>query len=245
MEGITTPPQEAALGSYITPLLVSVVGIVSASLAVVIYHLIIIKYCQREQPHRQEQDQDQTTNTLEMGLDDEALKTIPILFYTSSIRDLFRMDLSECVVCLGQIEVGDLIRWLPNCKHVFHVPCIDDWLHAHANCPICRAPVVESISNPIPNSPVSDALSEDSSHGGDHIDKVEGGDASTSQARLTNVLCNFGGFQPRDPLCAGLKRSLSMDHSRIIVNIQREIEYVMKHNIKEDSMHPMIMKTRI
>lgn len=35
-------------------------------------------------------------------------------------------------------------RKLPKCEHVFHMECIDMWLHSHATCPVCRAAVLGS-----------------------------------------------------------------------------------------------------
>ncbi|CAM0910413.1 unnamed protein product [Alopecurus aequalis] len=45
----------------------------------------------------------------------------------------------ECVVCLQELEDGDVVRVLPACRHFFHVSCIDAWLCAHSSCPVCRA----------------------------------------------------------------------------------------------------------
>ena len=33
------------------------------------------------------------------------------------------------------------VRALPQCQHIFHVRCIDNWLLRHASCPLCRAGV--------------------------------------------------------------------------------------------------------
>ncbi|CAK0833230.1 unnamed protein product, partial [Prorocentrum cordatum] len=33
----------------------------------------------------------------------------------------------QCMVCLSDFEAGDQVRRLP-CGHVFHAPCIDEWL---------------------------------------------------------------------------------------------------------------------
>ncbi|KAF0926932.1 hypothetical protein E2562_028419 [Oryza meyeriana var. granulata] len=49
---------------------------------------------------------------------------------------------TQCVICLGLVQVGEVVRRLPACKHLFHVECIDAWLSSHSTCPICRADVV-------------------------------------------------------------------------------------------------------
>ncbi|KAM7261119.1 hypothetical protein ACFE04_026594 [Oxalis oulophora] len=49
----------------------------------------------------------------------------------------------SCVVCLYEFEVGEEIRWLSNCKHIFHRSCLDRWMdHDQKNCPLCRTPFV-------------------------------------------------------------------------------------------------------
>ena len=44
----------------------------------------------------------------------------------------------ECAVCLENFRAGERCRLLPNCKHSFHIQCIDSWLSKTAACPICR-----------------------------------------------------------------------------------------------------------
>ncbi|XP_040381323.1 RING-H2 finger protein ATL72-like [Oryza brachyantha] len=43
-----------------------------------------------------------------------------------------------CAVCLEDVQAGETVRRLPSCGHLFHVDCIDMWLHAHRTCPLCR-----------------------------------------------------------------------------------------------------------
>lgn len=45
----------------------------------------------------------------------------------------------ECVVCLSELEEGEMVRVLPTYKHYFHVKCIDMWLSTRSSCPMCRA----------------------------------------------------------------------------------------------------------
>jgi hypothetical protein len=47
-------------------------------------------------------------------------------------------DDAQCSVCLGMMQVGEMVRRLPLCKHLYHVECIDMWLASHTTCPPCR-----------------------------------------------------------------------------------------------------------
>jgi E3 ubiquitin-protein ligase RNF38/44 len=48
-------------------------------------------------------------------------------------------DAATCSVCLGAFQLGETVRLLPLCLHLYHVECIDLWLDAHSTCPICRS----------------------------------------------------------------------------------------------------------
>ncbi|KAE8647607.1 hypothetical protein Csa_002829 [Cucumis sativus] len=51
-----------------------------------------------------------------------------------------------CVICLAEFEYGDELRVLPNCKHVFHKGCIDQWLPLRSLlCPLCREHTIKEI----------------------------------------------------------------------------------------------------
>ncbi|KAE8715245.1 protein RIC1-like protein isoform X1 [Hibiscus syriacus] len=42
-----------------------------------------------------------------------------------------------------EFEKGEEIRWLRNCRHVFHRACLDRWMdHDQITCPLCRTPFV-------------------------------------------------------------------------------------------------------
>ncbi|CAI9780853.1 unnamed protein product [Fraxinus pennsylvanica] len=44
----------------------------------------------------------------------------------------------SCSVCLQDFQVEEIVRRLPQCHHMFHLPCIDTWLLRHGSCPLCR-----------------------------------------------------------------------------------------------------------
>lgn len=48
----------------------------------------------------------------------------------------------DCSVCIEQISSGAEVRQLP-CSHMFHRPCIDDWLLKRRKCPLCNLNIVE------------------------------------------------------------------------------------------------------
>jgi hypothetical protein len=73
------------------------------------------------------------------GLDERAIAAIAAVVYDSSAKGK-RGD-GGCAVCLAEFRDGETLRLLPRCAHAFHRACIDTWLRAHVNCPLCRAPV--------------------------------------------------------------------------------------------------------
>ncbi|XAR72571.1 hypothetical protein NMG60_11019258 [Bertholletia excelsa] len=46
---------------------------------------------------------------------------------------------TECAICLSAMEGGQMARLLPNCRHTFHLDCMDKWLGSSSTCPVCRA----------------------------------------------------------------------------------------------------------
>ena len=44
---------------------------------------------------------------------------------------------STCLICSEQHDVGCIVTTLP-CGHMYHAPCIQQWLHQRCTCPVCR-----------------------------------------------------------------------------------------------------------
>lgn len=74
------------------------------------------------------------------GLQTSVINGIKVVKYDKSDGVI---DGTDCTVCMSEFEGGDVLRLLPNCKHAFHISCIDTWLQSHTNCPLCRARVID------------------------------------------------------------------------------------------------------
>uniref|UniRef100_A0A0D9Y545 RING-type E3 ubiquitin transferase n=1 Tax=Oryza glumipatula TaxID=40148 RepID=A0A0D9Y545_9ORYZ len=83
------------------------------------------------------------------GLDASALAALPVTAYRKngggggggegSNRGGPGATAADCAVCLSELADGEKVRELPNCRHVFHVECVDAWLRSRTTCPLCRA----------------------------------------------------------------------------------------------------------
>ncbi|XP_045817695.1 RING-H2 finger protein ATL52-like [Trifolium pratense] len=80
-----------------------------------------------------------------LGLNQSVINAISVCKYKKGEG---LIDGTECSVCLSEFEEDENLRLLPKCNHAFHLPCIDTWLRSHTNCPMCRAPIVNSSTNP-------------------------------------------------------------------------------------------------
>jgi hypothetical protein len=86
------------------------------------------------------------------GLDERAIAAIAAVVYDSSSAKSNRGGDGGCAVCLAEFRDGETLRLLPRCAHAFHRACIDTWLRAHVNCPLCRAPVQPPAAAAKPNA---------------------------------------------------------------------------------------------
>ncbi|OEL22145.1 hypothetical protein BAE44_0016836 [Dichanthelium oligosanthes] len=62
-----------------------------------------------------------------------------------------------CSVCLEDVRGGGMVRQVPVCRHIFHVGCIDMWLHSHRTCPMCRCEISPALEKVTPKDAVEEA----------------------------------------------------------------------------------------
>ncbi|XP_022975534.1 uncharacterized RING finger protein P4H10.07-like, partial [Cucurbita maxima] len=54
-----------------------------------------------------------------------------------------------CAVCLCEFQDDEELRFLKNCKHIFHKKCLDRWMiRDQRSCPLCRTLIVPEESIP-------------------------------------------------------------------------------------------------
>jgi hypothetical protein len=73
------------------------------------------------------------------GLTGDLVEKIPKMTITrNNNADASDNRGDSCSVCLQDFQLGETVRSLPHCHHMFHLPCIDNWLLRHGSCPMCR-----------------------------------------------------------------------------------------------------------
>ncbi|KAJ1258090.1 hypothetical protein BS78_10G047100 [Paspalum vaginatum] len=82
------------------------------------------------------------------GMDAAAIAALPAAFGYRRDSQSPATGWAQCTICLGLVRVGEAVRRLPACGHLFHAGCVDKWLRAHPTCPLCRATVVEAVVPP-------------------------------------------------------------------------------------------------
>ncbi|KAI4306411.1 hypothetical protein L6164_029690 [Bauhinia variegata] len=125
------------------------------------------------------------------GLDPVIIASLPKLLYKNS-EQFSHGEFPECSVCLGTIVEDATVRVLPNCKHMFHVDCIDTWFGSNTTCPICRTvaePVVQKGPQVQPTAPpVEEGVPIDANE----LEKVGGSGTPGLRAASFQVMLSRG-----------------------------------------------------
>ncbi|XP_062190970.1 RING-H2 finger protein ATL16-like [Phragmites australis] len=142
----TSSPSSSSPGTSFLILSVSIVGILGTSLLLLAYYLFLTRcgllFFWRWRPdHHITAVSSVTVQEPELvprsrGLEEAAIRRIPTFRYRNKCPEV---KASDCAVCLAEFRDGERLRLLPPCLHAFHIDCIDAWLQASANCPLCRA----------------------------------------------------------------------------------------------------------
>ncbi|KAK3206188.1 hypothetical protein Dsin_020234 [Dipteronia sinensis] len=137
------------------PLVVSLVAFICTSFLVISYFRVVKQLCSaingstfaRNQDRRHLlNDQNPEDSPIQFdshGLELSTINSLPITKFKKKEQEQEpNTSATDCAVCLGEFEEGEMLKHLPNCGHGFHSCCIDTWLESHSNCPLCRSNIV-------------------------------------------------------------------------------------------------------
>ncbi|KAL6844853.1 hypothetical protein ACP4OV_025512 [Aristida adscensionis] len=169
-----------------------------------------------------------------VGLDEATIASIATVEYRGGVARG-----ADCAVCLGEFSDGELVRLLPRCAHPFHAPCIDTWLRAHVNCPLCRSPVVVPADLPAATAeaeadgvqPEEHQVLEEMSLSEleSHAEVTEGSEAySDTQSEDTTAAVEENGRATPKPI----RRSASMDSPLFLVTVPEAQDNSVRSNCK-------------
>ncbi|XP_022924604.1 RING-H2 finger protein ATL67-like [Cucurbita moschata] len=82
------------------------------------------------------------------GLDQAVINSYP-KFPFSRDKSMAGAD-CVCSICLCEYKDAEMLRMMPECRHCFHLCCIDAWLKLNGSCPVCRnSPLPTPLSTPL------------------------------------------------------------------------------------------------
>ncbi|KAM7481274.1 hypothetical protein LguiB_005857 [Lonicera macranthoides] len=130
------------------PSVAVIVGIVTTIFSITFLILLYIKHCKRGSFNNNNHHHNNNVygssflaapgsggSRKNSGIDRIVIESLPIFKFGSLSG---HKDGLECAVCLNKFESAEFLKLLPQCKHAFHVECVDTWLDAHSTCPLCR-----------------------------------------------------------------------------------------------------------
>ncbi|XP_019153133.1 PREDICTED: E3 ubiquitin-protein ligase RING1-like [Ipomoea nil] len=177
MDIFPPPPPASKHVLSISPYIIIAVALLASFFLLLGYYLIIVRNCSGWQRRRRADSRLDGENLdflvesrrgpvidhpiwyiRTIGLPAAVIGKITVLRYRNGEG---LVDGTDCSVCLNEFRDGENLRLLPKCSHAFHVACIDTWLRAHTNCPLCRAAIVSDVPAAPPPLPATSPGSEE------------------------------------------------------------------------------------
>ncbi|KAK1699356.1 hypothetical protein QYE76_016053 [Lolium multiflorum] len=88
-----------------------------------------------------------STRAAPVGLDLAVIASYPKAPYSRAAEG---SNETACPICLCEYRDGEMQRAMPDCRHRFHLMCLDAWLRRSASCPVCRSsPIPTPVSTPL------------------------------------------------------------------------------------------------
>lgn len=94
-----------------------------------------------------ENPQNDDDNNSAAGLHHNVINSYPKFPFS---KELGGGDASTCSICLCDYREFEMLRMMPECRHHFHLLCLDAWLKLNGSCPVCRnSPLPTPLSTPL------------------------------------------------------------------------------------------------
>lgn len=94
------------------------------------------------------EDDDSESQNVVVGLEQAVINSYPKFVYSKKSAN--GANDAVCSICLCEYRESEMLRMLPDCRHCFHVMCVDAWLKLNASCPVCRnSPLPTPLSTPL------------------------------------------------------------------------------------------------
>jgi hypothetical protein len=85
-----------------------------------------------------------------VGLDPAVIASYPKAPFSRAAAAAAGSTETACSICLCEYRDGEMQRVMPECRHRFHLMCLDAWLRRSASCPVCRSsPIPTPVSTPL------------------------------------------------------------------------------------------------
>ncbi|KAK7340327.1 hypothetical protein VNO77_21029 [Canavalia gladiata] len=95
-----------------------------------------------------DEDDEEGETSVAVGLEQSVINSYP-RFQFSRDRDATRNN-TTCSICLCEYKDSEMLRMMPECRHYFHLCCLDSWLKLNGSCPVCRnSPLPTPLSTPL------------------------------------------------------------------------------------------------
>ncbi|XP_057454701.1 LOW QUALITY PROTEIN: RING-H2 finger protein ATL67 [Lotus japonicus] len=93
------------------------------------------------------EDGDEEEGPRVSGLDPNVINSYPRFQYAAAERGHGE---TTCSICLCEFKEAEMLRMMPECRHHFHLCCLDSWLKLNGSCPVCRnSPMPTPLSTPL------------------------------------------------------------------------------------------------
>lgn len=69
---------------------------------------------------------------------EEALGKLKVVFVSEETV----LEEKECSICQEDMDIGNEIVFMPDCRHCFHDECVKRWFTLQSWCPVCRTQII-------------------------------------------------------------------------------------------------------